>query len=257
MPMDLAEASALVAGVTNWYHRVPLVDGLVTPGVTDSGTVWTRLGLPDDMRGLRVLDIGTADGYFAFRAERSGADVVAVDVSRRPGFDVCHRVLGSRVEHVVAPVWDLSPARLGTFDIVLFLGVLYHLRDPLAALHLLHDLCRGDLFVETHVSDDRLAGELGMEGEAADRLAQTPVMRFYPGRTLSGDPSNFWGPNHACLVAMIGESGFEVKATSRSADRAYAHCRPVAHPSEDVVQAAASAYRGQTPARTEGTTTAS
>lgn len=249
MPMDPAQATALVAGFTNWYHRVPLTDGLVTPGVTDSSTVWARLGLPDDMRGLRVLDIGTADGYFAFRAERAGAEVVAVDIWRRPGFDICHRVLESRVEHVIAPVWDLSPARLGTFDIVLFLGVLYHLRDPLAALHLLHDLCRGDLFLETYVSDDRLTGDLGLTGEVAAQLARTPVMHFYPERTLFGDPTNFWGPNHACLLAMLAESGFDVRATSRSADRAYAHCTPVAHPSQDPVQAAASAYRPPAPAR--------
>ena len=248
MLMDSAQAAALVAGFSNWYHRVPLAEGLVTPGVTDSGTVWTRLGLPDDMRGLRVLDIGTADGYFAFRAERAGAEVLAVDIWRRPGFDICHRILESRVEHVVAPVWDISPARFGTFDVVLFLGVLYHLRDPLAALHLLHDVCRGDLFLETYVSDDRLAGELGLAGEAAAQLARTPVMHFYPGRTLFGDPTNFWGPNHTCLLGMLEESGFEVQTTSRSADRAYAHCRPTAHPSADPVQAAASAHRSPTAA---------
>lgn len=248
MSIDLAQAAALVAGFDNWYHRVPLAPGLVTPGVTDSDTVWTRLGLPDDMRGLRVLDIGTADGYFAFRAEQAGAEVLAVDIWRRPGFDICHRVLESRVEHVIAPVWDLLPARFGTFDVVLFLGVLYHLRDPLAALHQLHDLCRGELFLETYVSDDRLTKALELEGEAAERLAHTPVMHFYPGRALFNDPTNFWGPNHACLLAMLAETGFEVRATARSADRAYAHCRPVTHPSADPVQAAASAYRGSTPA---------
>ena len=243
MTMDLEEAAALVASCPKWYHRVSLAPGLVTPGVTDSDTVWTRLGLPDDLRGRRVLDIGTADGYFAFRAERSGADVVAVDISRRPGFDVCHRILDSRVEHIVSTVWDLSAERLGTFDLVLFLGVLYHLRDPLAALHLMHDLCRGQLFLETFVSDDRLAADLTLDAPAAERLAGTPVMQFYPGTTLSGDPTNFWGPNHSCLVAMLAESGFQVEATSRSADRAYARCTLLAHPSADPVQAVASAYR--------------
>lgn len=242
MTLDLAQAASLVDGVTNWYHRVPLMPGLTTPGVTDSSTVWTRLGLPDDLRGRRVLDIGTADGYFAFRAEQAGADVVAVDVWRRPGFDVCHRILESKVRHVACTVWDISPATLGTFDVVLFLGVLYHLRDPLAALHLLHTVCRGDLYVETYVSDDRLTSELGLEGDAAARLARTPVMQFFPGRTLSGDPSNFWGPNHACLLAMLAESGFDVQATSRSGDRAYAHGLPIANPSSDDVQAAASAF---------------
>lgn len=242
MPVDLATARRIVSGVPRWYHRVPLMPGLITPGCTDSEPVWERLGLPDDLTGQRVLDIGTADGYFAFRAERAGAEVVAIDSIRRPGFDACHEVLESRVRHVTCPIWQLDVRTFGMFDKVLFLGVLYHLRDPLAALHLLHSLCRGEIFVESYVSDSRLEEELGLSPDAAARVAVIPLMRFFPGRTLAGDPSNYWGPNHACLVQMLQETGFEVLSTSRSSDRAYAKCRPVSDPSRDPILAAASAF---------------
>ncbi|MCL4813521.1 MAG: DUF1698 domain-containing protein [Vicinamibacteraceae bacterium] len=241
MATDNADARHQIESV-RWYHRIEIAQGLVTPGRTDSESVWRRLDLPDDMRGLRVLDIGTADGYFAFRAERAGADVIAVDLAPSPGFVVAHRLLGSRVEHRACPIWNIDVASFGTFDVVFLLGVLYHLRDPLAALHLVHPLCRGDLFVESYVWDERIFDDLpAIDADTAARLREIPLMRFFPGNTLAGDPTNFWGPNHTCLVEMLKETGYDVTATTRAGDRAYARCRPRPDALHDPIVVAGSA----------------
>ena len=99
------------------------------------------LDLPASLEGLTVLDIGAWDGFFSFECERRGASrVVAADYyswhgpgwGTKAGFQLAREALGSRVEDVDIDVMDLSPERVGTFDVVLFLGVLYHLRHPLS-----------------------------------------------------------------------------------------------------------------------------
>ena len=136
---DPADLRALVDGHPDWYHQIELAPGLVTPGAHTSGDalkVLNGLGLPADAHGLRVLDIGCRDGFFAFELERRGADVHGLDYAdpEVTGFGIASRVLGSRVSYSVANVYDLDPDRFGTFDLVLFLGVLYHLRNPMLAL---------------------------------------------------------------------------------------------------------------------------
>ena len=118
-----------------WFQEIDLGDGLVTPG-------WSKpkveklpyYGLPEDMSGMRVLDIGCAEGFFSFEAERRGAaEVVAIDAW--PGsirrFHICRIALGSKVTVHETSVYDLDPRSFGTFDLVMYFGVLYHLRHPL------------------------------------------------------------------------------------------------------------------------------
>src|SRR6185312_6434904 len=102
-----------------------------------------RYPIPQDLKGARVLDIGTWDGWFAFEMERRGAEVVAIDCWDNPKFHEIHQVLGSRAEHRVMDVYDLTPATVGRFDIVLFMGVLYHLKHPLRALERVFALTTG------------------------------------------------------------------------------------------------------------------
>ena len=90
--------------------------------------------IPEDLRGKRVLDIGAWDGWFSFEMERRGAEVLAIDNWDNPRFHEVRRLLNSRVEYRQMDVYDLTPARIGRFDIVLFFGVLYHLKHPLLAL---------------------------------------------------------------------------------------------------------------------------
>jgi tRNA (mo5U34)-methyltransferase len=190
---------------TRWFHTIDLGEGIVTPGVDDSARKLRWLHLPEDLSGMTVLDVGAWDGFFSFECERRGAArVVAVDPvgwgsspdnarGSKAGFEIARRALGSAVEDLeLDSVLDLSPERVGTFDVVLFLGVLYHLRDPLTVLERVTSVA-GDLFVlETHV----------------DLIGRRPAMAFYPGDEVDGDHSTWWGPNPSLLHALLGDRGF-------------------------------------------------
>ena len=185
-----------------WFHRIDLGNGIVTPGIDNSVEKLSYLDLPADLGGKSVLDIGAYDGFFSFEAERRGAArVVAADyfcwtltgMADKRGFDIAHAALNSKVEAILIPVEEMSPKKLGTFDLVLFLGVLYHSQDPLRYLRIVRSLCKHQLILETHV-------------DAIDY--PRPAMVFYPGATLNNDASNFWGPNPQAVEAMLLEVGF-------------------------------------------------
>ncbi|MCB1039927.1 MAG: methyltransferase domain-containing protein [Acidimicrobiales bacterium] len=200
------------------------------------------LRLPEDLAGRSVLDIGAWDGAFSFECERRGADrVVALDhyiwsmdlaaklaydaacerdgVEPRPyeelsdvwrpedlpgrrGFDVAHQARGSKVEARVGELEVLDLAELGSFDIVLYLGVLYHVLDPYLALRRLASVTRDLAVIETELFC--LAGR-------ADR--DLPLYEFIPGSGLNADPTNYWVPNIEGLEAMCLASGFRSAET--------------------------------------------
>src|SRR3954470_24043317 len=146
-----------------WYHTIELPEGVVTPGHFDTRGAVQHVPLPADMSGMRVLEVGTWDGFWAFEMERRGADVVALDLDdereldwpprRRPkefpenkrgqGFEVARELLGSNVERVVCNVYDATPERLGLFDLVFCGSVLIHLRDQFLALERIASVCSG------------------------------------------------------------------------------------------------------------------
>lgn len=228
--MTTADILEQVARV-QWYHRIEVAPGIVTPGINDSPAALRGLGLPDNLTGRRVLDIGTRDGFFAFECERRGAEVVAVDsVSlETTGFGVAAELLGSRVRYQHRSIWDLSREADGEFDVVLCLGLLYHLRDPLAALNLVRSLCRGVLYLETAILEPSRAGAfdgIGAWSAAVPQFDETPLMQFLPGAIANNDPTNFWLPNRACLKAMLEESNFVVDRVDVNGPRAIAVARP-------------------------------
>ena len=173
--MSSADLQSRVAAI-RWYHTIDLGAGIVTQGVDDSPVRLARAQLPPSLHGLTVLDIGAWDGFFSFECERRGAArVVAADHfswngpgwGTKAGFALAREALGSRVEDIDIDVMELSPERVGTFDVVLFLGVLYHLRHPFLALERVASVTRDLLILETVVD---LAG------------FRRPAMAFYPGR---------------------------------------------------------------------------
>src|SRR5918912_211740 len=110
-----------------WYHSIELPGGEVIPGFQTVDQLRARIArfpIPADLRGKRVLDIGAWDGWFSFEMERRGAEVVAIDRWENPRFYEIRRLLGSKVDYRELDVYDLHPDRIGTFDIVLFMGVL-------------------------------------------------------------------------------------------------------------------------------------
>lgn len=213
------EARAAMEKVEHWYHRIELAPGVITPGVNDSDNSLKAMDLPEKLDGKRVLDVGARDGYFSFAAEARGAEVLAIDsvAPHLTGFATASSLLGSSVEYRTLNVYDLAPETVGTFDLVFFLGVLYHLRDPMLALDRLWEVAKpgATIWVESHVIDrgfvDPKSGEFRNLESVAPELVEVPIAQFYPKDLLSGDRSNWWGPNLAGLAAMVDAAGFEVK----------------------------------------------
>ncbi len=189
-----------------WFHRIELAPGIVTPGWSDpKEDKLPYFGLPEDMTGMRVLDIGTAEGFFSFEAERRGAkEVVAIDSFpdsvRR--FNIGRAAFNSKATAHLCNVYDISRKTFGTFDLVLFFGVLYHLRHPLLALEKIFDVCTGTLLMQTATHE--------VPGNEDVSLA-----KFNPGWMASGkqgelqDPTIFWLPNCTCVKLMVQAMEFQ------------------------------------------------
>jgi tRNA (mo5U34)-methyltransferase len=198
------------------YHSIGLPDGSVLPGLQSVEHLRWRLslfGLPDDLRGKRVLDVGAWDGWFSFECERRGAEVVAVDCVELDTFREARELLGSKVKYLTLDVTELSARRLGRFDIVLFLGVLYHLRHPLLGLEKAVELSTDLALVESFV----------IGRETRDVPA---VMEFYERGELGGQIDNWCGPSPECLTAMCRSAGFaQVELKDITNQRASVVCR--------------------------------
>jgi len=185
-----------------WFHTIDLGHGVRTPGEKDTITEVGQLHLPA-MAGRTVLDVGAYDGFYSFEAERQGAArVVAADrwawewpgSDARRNFELAHTVLASTVESTWVSVEDLTPEAVGgVFDVVLFLGVLYHAPDPLGYLRRVRSVTGGVAVIETVV----------------DLLdIPVPAAAYYPGERLNGDGSNHFGPNPAAVEAWALAAGF-------------------------------------------------
>jgi|SRR5579871_1205804 len=199
-----------------WYHSIELPGGEVIPGLQSIELLKTRLSqfpVPADLRGKRVLDVGAWDGWFSFEMERRGAEVVALDATRNPKLILARDLLGSKIEYVNADISRISAKELGHFDIVLFLGVLYHLKHPLLALENVCEMTDELACLESYVIDD------------GSDLSAPPILEFYEGTELRGQFDNWCGPNTSCLLAMARAAGFaSVKLESVMEQRAHVTC---------------------------------
>jgi len=199
--MDNGNLAYEIAKIS-WFHTFNFGNGIVTSGRDNSYKRLETLHLPEDLSGMTVLDIGSWDGFFAFEAERRGASrVLATDSfcwsgngwGTKDGFNLARNVFNSKVEDLEIDVMDLSPENVGEFDLVLCLGVLYHMRDPLLALERISSVTKRQLILDTHV--DCLT-------------TNRPMIAFYPGNELNNDPTNWCGPNPAAVEAMLKTVGF-------------------------------------------------
>jgi tRNA (mo5U34)-methyltransferase len=183
-------------GELGWWHSFEMPDGSIVQGVCDLEGLKRRLAqfpIPQNLAGKRVLDIGAWDGFFSFELEKRGAEVVAIDCWDNDRFRLMRSMLNSRVDYRIFDMYELTPATVGKFDIVIFFGVLYHLKHPLLALERVCALTTDLACVDTFVSDDD---------------SPTPRMEFYEHAELGGQTDNWVGPNVSCLLAWCRTAGF-------------------------------------------------
>ena len=208
-----------------WYHTIELEPGVVTPGWFDLRPILARMPWPD-VRGKRCLDVGTWDGTLAFELERRGAsEVVATDIAdpagwdwpratrdddargfaaiagqrTGTGFEIARRALGSAVVREQISVYELSPERLGRFDVVVCGSLMLHLRDPVGALEGIRSVT-GERF---------LSAETVRLGLSLLR-PRAPAAGFERGVNC-----RWWIPNVAGHRAMLAAAGFELAAATR------------------------------------------
>lgn len=177
-----------------------------------------RQAVPEDLTGMTVLDIGCNAGFYSMEMKRRGAErVVGIDTDehylRQARFAA--QVSGVDVEFRQLPVWEV--AKLGeTFDLVIFMGVLYHLRHPLLALDLIHEHVARDLMLfQTMQRGSRdvvaVAPDYDFNEPAPFDEPGYPKMHFIEER-YSHDETNWWVPNRACTEAMLRSAGFSIEA---------------------------------------------
>ena len=200
----------------SWWHSIDLGNGVVTPGVhsfAELQGIYQSLGLPEDLSGKTLLDIGCWDGFYSFETERRGAIVTSIDCWHPGNYFAAHKALNSKAKFYERSIYELGKDNLGSFDIVLFMGVLYHLRHPLLALENVCELTRDFAIIESHIIDKMREG-----GE--------PAMEFYEFDELGGQYDNWWAPNLECMVQMTRSAGFArvellFRSDTRAAIKAY------------------------------------
>jgi tRNA (mo5U34)-methyltransferase len=197
-----------------WYHTLELAPDLVSHGMFDLRPHVHEYGIPDRLDGLRVLEIGTWDGFWAFEMEKRGAaEIVALDLDderdldwpprRRPdtfpegargdGFRLAKEIKGSKVERVSRSIYHALPEDMGQFDLVFCGSVIMHLRDQLLALERIANLCRGQ-FISTE------------EYDPLANLVPFPVSRYMADRDKA---VVFWLPAIKTWKRMLWTAGFD------------------------------------------------
>lgn len=204
-----------------WFHNIDLGGVATAPEhfLGDYPAVkWRRFAhaLPADLSGRTVLDIGCNGGFYSIEMKRRGAArVVAIDFDgdylRQARFAA--QVLGVAIEFEQLSVYDV--AALGErFDVVLFLGVLYHLRHPLLALDLIREHVVRDLFVCQSMqrgdpAEEQIEEDYPFEEKAIFERPGFPRLAFVE-HCYAGDNTNWWIPNRACTAAMLRSAGFVI-----------------------------------------------
>ena len=230
-----------------WYHTIDLGPDVTTPGWFDLRPIVDRMPWPE-IAGKRCLDIGTYDGFLAFEMERRGAaEVVAVDIAdpdawdwparlrvrggselarlagadKAAGFYLVAEMLGSKVKRHEVSIYDLDPAELGTFDVVVCGSLLLHLRDPGRALEAVRSVV-GGAFLSAETID--LSLTVLHPREAVARL------------NVVDELCQWWVPNVAAHRRMLEAAGFEVVRSSKPYAIPYGPAHPKPQSTRDRAQ---------------------
>lgn len=222
-PADREALRRHIAELGPWFHNIE-IGGVRTAPEHFLGDYpaakWRKFSdaVPADLAGKTVLDVGCNAGFYSIEMKRRGAGrVLGLDTDPRylAQARFAAEASGVEIEFRQGSVYDVGA--LGErFDIVLFMGVLYHLRHPLLALDLLREHAVGDLLV--FQSMQRGSAEIGSVAEDYDFWRDDPFaepsfprLHFVEHR-YAGDPTNWWIPNRACAEAMLRSAGFSIAA---------------------------------------------
>jgi tRNA (mo5U34)-methyltransferase len=218
-----------IHALSPWFHNFTFADLQTAPEhfLGDYPRVkWDRFAdaLPADLHGRTVLDIGCNAGFYSIEMKRRGADrVLGIDVDERY---LAQAKLAASLSDVDIELQQLSVYDIGTlgerFDVIMFMGVLYHLRHPLLALDLIREHVARDLvIVQSMLRGSRAvidtAADSAFTNESPFADDRYPAMYFIEHR-YAGDPTNWWVPNASALAAMLRSAGL----------------LPVARPEEEV-----------------------
>ncbi len=220
--MDQDQLARRIRELGPWFHNM-VIGGVRTQPDHFLGDYpevkfrhW-REKIPADLTGYSVLDIGCNAGFFTQALKRRGASrVVGIDTDARylAQARFAAEVEGLDIEFLRMSVWEIASLQ-ERFDIVLFMGVLYHLRHPLLALDLIHEHVAHDLFIFQSLqrgSRDliEIAPDYPFEAAALFDEPAYPKLHFVEHR-YAGDPTNWWIPNRAAVEAMLRSAGFRVE----------------------------------------------
>jgi tRNA (mo5U34)-methyltransferase len=206
-----------------WFHNLDLKGVPTAPShfLGDYPNVkWRRFSgiIPDRLDGKTVLDIGCNAGFYAMEMKRRGAErVLGLDTDDEylEQARFAAEVNGLRIEFRKMSAYDVGQLR-EKFDLVIFMGVLYHLRHPLLALDLIHEHVAGDLllFQSMQRGDSRVDPvDKNYDFWTTDQFDSPgyPKLHFIENK-YADDPTNWWVPNRACAEAMLRSAGFAIAA---------------------------------------------
>jgi tRNA (mo5U34)-methyltransferase len=217
--------SGQIEQLAPWFHNLHLPSGHQTAATHPLGDFpafkWEQLAgvVAEDLGGVRALDIGCNAGFYSFALAARGADVLAIDLDEhylRQGRWAARQLdPAGRVRFEQMHLYDLITAGEG-FDLILFLGVLYHLRYPQLALDLIAELAAGQVIVQTLTMPP--TGSVPVPDDLPfterDRLAAPgwPKAAFIE-HAFAGDTTNWWAPDDACVQAMLRSAGLRIIGT--------------------------------------------
>lgn len=221
---DRSATEGAVAKLQPWFHNLHLPDGTQTAPDHPLGDFpaykWHELAsaLPADLCGQSALDVGCNAGFYSFELARRGAQVTAIDSNphylQQARWAAAQFRLEDRIQFRQQQVYDLARDR-EQYDLVLFLGVLYHLRYPLLGLDVVAKKARSLFYLQSlTMPGTEIARDIdGLGFAERQRMLEPgwPRMAFIEGR-FANDPTNWWAPNHACIEAMLRSCGMRVIA---------------------------------------------
>ena len=207
-----------------WFHNLHLPDGTQTATDHPLGDFprvkWLQIApyIDADLHGVEVLDIGCNAGFYTLELAARGANVLGIDIDphylAQARWAATHFKLRGRVDFRQASIYEFARKRR-RFDLVWFLGVLYHLRHPLLALDIVRELTGRQMVLQTLTmpGDASFGTPAGIGLYEREKLTEPgwPRMAFIEGE-LAGDPTNWWAPDPACVEAMLRSAGFKVSA---------------------------------------------